>query len=144
LAEEKSLRFKALRQVILTGGFDIVLLQEVWIGNDYNFLRYFIVLSILKMTFVFIGQQKKIRTAMPYHHHFQTGHGCSNLLIPLGCSGDYTETVIGKLCDLGILLDFFQVWLFSVDTQFLKQSFGHLEVKEICLIWMEKFWSQKE
>lgn len=63
---DKEVRIRALREELLRGQYDIVLLQEIWYREDYNI----------------------IASAMPYITHYESINlGCSSFLVPLGCSG---------------------------------------------------------
>lgn len=63
---DKEVRIRALREELLHGQYDIVLLQEIWYREDYNI----------------------IASSMPYITHYESINlGCSSFLVPLGCSG---------------------------------------------------------
>lgn len=63
---DKEARIKALRDELLRGHFDIVLLQEVWYREDYEI----------------------IASSMPYISRYESiNSGCSSFILPLGCSG---------------------------------------------------------
>lgn len=63
---DKEVRIRALREELLRGKYDIVLLQEIWYREDYNI----------------------IASAMPYISHYESINlGCTSFLLPLGCSG---------------------------------------------------------
>jgi len=72
LTEDKTLRIQALREELVEGDYDIVMLQELWYKADYEFLK----------------------TTMPYATAFESiNAGCTSFLLPLGCSG---LTVLSK------------------------------------------------
>jgi len=63
---DKEVRIRALREELLRGKYDIVLLQEIWYREDYNI----------------------IASAMPFISHYESINlGCTSFLLPLGCSG---------------------------------------------------------
>jgi len=63
---DKELRIRALRDELLKGQYDIVLLQELWYREDY----------------------KIIASSMPYITHYESiNSGCASFILPLGCSG---------------------------------------------------------
>jgi len=63
---DKDVRIKALREELLQGKYDIVLLQELWYREDYSI----------------------ISSSMPYITHYESiNSGCSSFILPLGCSG---------------------------------------------------------
>ncbi|XP_040572259.1 putative neutral sphingomyelinase isoform X2 [Lepeophtheirus salmonis] len=65
-SKDREHRFIALRDEIVNGNYDIVLLQEVWLRKDYDVLR----------------------PALPYVTYYQTLNGnCFGTFLPLGCSG---------------------------------------------------------
>eukprot|EP00096_Caligus_rogercresseyi_P009448 TRINITY_DN3216_c0_g1_i2.p1 TRINITY_DN3216_c0_g1~~TRINITY_DN3216_c0_g1_i2.p1 ORF type:complete len:363 (-),score=74.56 TRINITY_DN3216_c0_g1_i2:284-1372(-) len=65
-SQDRENRFIALRDEIVSGDYDIVLLQEVWLRKDYDVLR----------------------PALPYVTYYQTLNGnCFGTFLPLGCSG---------------------------------------------------------
>jgi len=72
LGEDKDLRVLALREELLAGDYDIVLLQELWYRADYDLLR---------QTMPYVSQYDSINS------------GCSSFILPLGCSG---LTVLSK------------------------------------------------
>jgi len=63
---DKEVRIRALRDELVHGQYDIVLLQEIWYREDYNI----------------------IASAMPYITNYESINlGCTSFLLPLGCSG---------------------------------------------------------
>jgi len=66
LSSDKEVRIRALREELLRGKYDIVLLQEIWYREDYNI----------------------IASAMPFISNYESINlGCTSFLLPLGCSG---------------------------------------------------------
>lgn len=65
-ARDRNARFRALKHEIMTGNYDIVLLQEVWFRKDFNV----------------------IRSALPYVTYYSTANNnCYGSFLPIGCSG---------------------------------------------------------
>ncbi|XP_023336100.1 putative neutral sphingomyelinase [Eurytemora carolleeae] len=72
LGEDKDLRFMAIREELVAGNYDIVMLQELWYRADYD---------ILRATMPYVSQYDSINS------------GCTSFILPLGCSG---LTVLSK------------------------------------------------
>lgn len=65
-AKDREQRFRALREEIVGGDYDIVLLQEVWFRSDFD----------------------TIRTALPYITYYDAlNTNCFGSYLPIGCSG---------------------------------------------------------
>jgi len=63
---DKDVRIQALREELLRGNYDIVLLQELWYKEDYAI----------------------VSSAMPYATPYESiNSGCTSFLLPIGCSG---------------------------------------------------------
>jgi len=63
---DKDVRIRALREELLRGNYDIVLLQELWYKEDYAI----------------------VSSAMPFATPYESiNSGCTSFLLPIGCSG---------------------------------------------------------
>lgn len=63
---DKDVRIQALREELVSGKYDIVLLQELWYKEDYEI----------------------ISSAMPFATPYESiNSGCSSFILPFGCSG---------------------------------------------------------
>lgn len=65
-SKDRTYRFRALREIIASSDYDIILLQEVWFRQDYDI----------------------IRASVPYVTFFESfNKGCSGYFLPIECSG---------------------------------------------------------